>query len=124
MPTSTEFDIAARAFTGASEDLRALVGTSRPHIGPDVVEGGLLSMLVQDTLTLTDNNLMLASRMLSSLAARAQQRAEVCRTYASTMDAYYRATGQWSELVATLPDAEFAPPGPRRPPNPPYWVSR
>lgn len=122
MPTATQFDYAAGIFDRVTIEFADLIGRCRPYLGSDVVEGGLLGELVEDTLTMSDNNLMFACVEFSDLAQRCRVRAEVCRSYAASMRGYYSAVGEWDELSLTLPDGEIQPRRPRRPPRPPGWV--
>ncbi len=123
MPTVNEFDLAAAAFTRASEDAQALIGRCRPFLGPDVVDGGALAELVEITMDVSDQNMVKASTGLADLASICRHRAEISRAYAADLNLYHHQVDRWRRSNAALPPGEPLSPRPRPPNNPPAWVT-
>ncbi len=124
MPNVVDFDLAAAAFSRASEGLQLLRGSSRPFLGADTVTGGALAGLVEVTMDVSDQNLTSAAAALDELADVARHRAAVCRAYAVDVQSFNHELRRWQNNVADYPTGETLPPRPRPPRSPPSWVSR
>ena len=123
MPNVVDFELAAAAFSRASEDLQLLRGSCQPFLGADTVTGGALAGLVEVTMDVSDQNLTSAAAALNELADNARQRAAVCRAYAMDLRSFNQELQRWQNNVADYPTGETMPPRPQPPRSPPSWVS-
>jgi hypothetical protein len=125
MPTAEAFDAAARSFELAAESLEQLMASTPSHFGPDTLRGGLLSMVVDLTVSTATATALRAAAALADDAAVCRQRAATCRAFAIDMAAYQRDLDRYVSELGRLdpadPEAALLR-RPSRPVRPFTWI--
>lgn len=125
MPTAHEFDQAARQFDRAADEIELLLHSTPHPIDPDVLRGGMLTMLTDITIS---SSIATARAVADGLRRRAdtcRERAEVCRAHADAVALYRMRVDAFADAMDAFdPTDPFTSPPtrPAPPPTPPAWV--